>query len=1369
MIGVQKVKIMSEQDNTSNGKPESGKPVARKRRGLWWKIPVVLLVLLLILVLLAPTIASTSPVRSYALSQINQNMPGKLDVADWSLGWFSGTKANGISYTDEKGNKLIDVSAVNTPVTLMQLVAGNLHAGEIVIPEATVDAVVPAVGEQKPRQDQQPQRQAPADTKFDMPDTSATVKIQRLGGRVTFVGKDGKKATITLDKSSTLQAVLPPDGGPAKVDAKLVVVQQGTPGTVTLNANVIGLKPGTTVDYTQLTGQAQVKIELLDLDQVAAIARVQGTDMAMKGLLSGQIDANLARPMEGTAKGELAATNVVTTLGKDQIATKQLRIPIDVAMTGQGDAARLAINQLAVLLDQARVGVTGDMPVGGLKQWVNGDPITQEGTAKVVAEVPDLGAVLNTLRNTVPLQEGVQVQSGRLDVQANATLGRDGLRVQAPIALRDLGAIREGKKIGPLQPLTVDAAATLPNAKAQAGDIRDLALNIASSFLTLNAKGATFYATNARGEGDLARMRDELGSIIDLSMIRGGRFTLNIVNRQPEQGVLESNVDVKLIGVGLDLPAVQASAVTTAPVTRPSVTVAVAPPRRLENANVSISARTVLKDNLLTISEPARVEANGRLLEVPKEQAAKVLLDQAATIILSGSYQTQQKRLQVTGLDVTAGKDQPVAQVSLPQGTTADLTMAGKRGVTGAAKLNVRADLGALQEIAQRYAGTPATQPAADGLKSGMFIGNVAVEITPEGHLKTAVTESELDFDYVIGSTAYRDRVKLNAAADVSADNSNIGASVDVKGRIVNLATKAQLAMATAPDETQGLKTLKLDQLDGKTDFAEVSLVQPVVVSDWPALMAALAGKPMPAGVQVGGELLVKADMAKVMALSGKASPDAYAMAGMVTARPKIGREKQAIVASFDSQVESFRMSQGGRTVVEDPKLTLGGRVSVDPAAKVLDVSKLALTSGSGLADLTTSVRVSDLGTNNRLENGVLDLTPDLAKVWPIIRAMMPPEKQAKVAGLQVSGKRTSHIVFGGSFPTDRPYPEAIKLVTLNGDFAIEKADWTTYGINLSGTIPFTLGNGIVRFTYPGKAAEPLVCNGGTIDLSKASIDLSATDPRLSIDPKTQIATGLQLNSVLLSSLGSYIAPVFGLVSGSVTGTADVVVERCDRLPLGQLMFESTPINDGVAVASVNITNLGVNNSGIGGLLSAVGAASGEPWQLAGDLKNAMVTIEKGRCLQNVVLPINKTIQLPIKGDLRLIDNYYNSLKLALPREVAAPLLSKRAGLNVAPDDLPPTLDLDFAGPVSALKLNTDLTKIVASITQQQLQKRVLGGILGGQKPQDQKPAPAPPSPDQVIGQGRQPATQPAPQQQRKPDAIDAVEGLIDIFGGKKK
>ncbi len=82
---------------------------------------LALFVLLILLVLLGPTIASTAVVRSIVVSKINNSLNGKLDITDWSIGWTSGVTVTGIKLDDDKGRRIVEVSSVKIPASLIGL------------------------------------------------------------------------------------------------------------------------------------------------------------------------------------------------------------------------------------------------------------------------------------------------------------------------------------------------------------------------------------------------------------------------------------------------------------------------------------------------------------------------------------------------------------------------------------------------------------------------------------------------------------------------------------------------------------------------------------------------------------------------------------------------------------------------------------------------------------------------------------------------------------------------------------------------------------------------------------------------------------------------------------------------------------------------------------------------------------------------------------------------------------------------------------------------------------------------------------------------------------------------------------------------
>ena len=71
--------------------PAPGKGAHRRRR--WPLVVGGILAVLLLLVLLAPWIASTGPVRSMVIGQVNKQLNGRVEAADWSLGSTTGSRS----------------------------------------------------------------------------------------------------------------------------------------------------------------------------------------------------------------------------------------------------------------------------------------------------------------------------------------------------------------------------------------------------------------------------------------------------------------------------------------------------------------------------------------------------------------------------------------------------------------------------------------------------------------------------------------------------------------------------------------------------------------------------------------------------------------------------------------------------------------------------------------------------------------------------------------------------------------------------------------------------------------------------------------------------------------------------------------------------------------------------------------------------------------------------------------------------------------------------------------------------------------------------------------------------------------------------
>src|SRR5690349_18088820 len=120
------------QDNpptpASDAPEPSPKPAKKGRRDL--KIVAVILVLLILLVALLPTIAGLGFVRGIVVGKINQNLDGKLEVDDWSLGWTSGVVMRGVRLLDDRGEKVAVIDKVSTQLSLIGALRGKYDLGK---------------------------------------------------------------------------------------------------------------------------------------------------------------------------------------------------------------------------------------------------------------------------------------------------------------------------------------------------------------------------------------------------------------------------------------------------------------------------------------------------------------------------------------------------------------------------------------------------------------------------------------------------------------------------------------------------------------------------------------------------------------------------------------------------------------------------------------------------------------------------------------------------------------------------------------------------------------------------------------------------------------------------------------------------------------------------------------------------------------------------------------------------------------------------------------------------------------------------------------------------------------------------------------
>jgi len=212
------------------------KPIVKpKKKRRFLKFALVCFILLIVFVLLLPTIVSSGPGTNFVLSFVNKSIPGKIEIKDLSVGWFSGTKVEGLTIKDPEGASFI-VASVDAPdIALLALVRGNLALGTVTVNASQCDIVqyedgttnldrtLGTLEESKPKDE----------TPGQMP-ANLSAKLRLTAKEITYSAPQMDKAIVSgLDVQADVDS---PQSISALIKAK--VMQGKNSGTIDGNAKI---------------------------------------------------------------------------------------------------------------------------------------------------------------------------------------------------------------------------------------------------------------------------------------------------------------------------------------------------------------------------------------------------------------------------------------------------------------------------------------------------------------------------------------------------------------------------------------------------------------------------------------------------------------------------------------------------------------------------------------------------------------------------------------------------------------------------------------------------------------------------------------------------------------------------------------------------------------------------------------------------------------------------------------------------------------------------------------------------------------------------------------------------------------------------
>ncbi|HMO25845.1 MAG TPA: hypothetical protein PKB10_06210, partial [Tepidisphaeraceae bacterium] len=484
----------------------------------------MIVVLLLVLIALAPWIASTAPMRSFILSRVNANLNGRVELVNYSVGWLSGTRAEGIKVYDAQGMLALEVDEFQSPITLIDLIRGNFALGEtnvvinltriILKPDGT-----PELLDILPKSDPAPSAPDPSpgpDEPLKAPDVHGTLNVLVRGGTIEGppvplpIHLGQSTATITLDGSAPISHAL-------KLEYRL---GDGATATIESSGTVQPFQNGY-LDLPALSGDLAMKFRSVDAAASSALVDATGEHpLRIRGIVDGDVELRLARLSNINARVAMTinepwiAGGPLTT---DRIATRQIQIAANIAAAGEKPV--MTIRDTSISMPEGAIMLEGRLPQEVIDNLLAGNAPGGQGELKLTIDFPGLARFIEQLPATLRLAEGVRKTDARFQQTTQLAFEPAHIRTQQQVSLAGRGT-RDGQAIT-IPPVSVRSEATIIPRPSDTPDLRDLSLNatVAADALAIAGQGQTVAQLALDLRADLEKLTREVRQVVDLGPI----------------------------------------------------------------------------------------------------------------------------------------------------------------------------------------------------------------------------------------------------------------------------------------------------------------------------------------------------------------------------------------------------------------------------------------------------------------------------------------------------------------------------------------------------------------------------------------------------------------------------------------------------------------------------------------------------------------------------------------------------------------------------------------------------------------------------------------------------------------------------------
>lgn len=478
---------------------EPAEPRTRRSRAFRYGCYATL-VLLVVGIALAPTIASYTPLGTWAL-QTALPVDGTVSLGSLSLGWLTPVDVEELEIRDASGDAFVVVPAVRSEKSLIGLLLDFTDMGVVTVDQPRLHVVF--------HERDSNLEQAFATLLSQSTSTPFRVELKVTGAEVvvddTFAKRQFRLENVSVD------GIVSSGNQPITLVASGQLADQRQPGDFKIELRTQG---STQNSAPFASGKIDAQANALPLEMAEPLARRRLDKAELSGRLSTRLAGawgELAADGQANVQGESLITNLAvaaTALGNDRLELPRVEMPCRIAQKGD----LIDIQQLAVNCELGKVELAGSFKQEDLSASQVLQALARENY-ELKGHV-DLAQLARMLPDTLAIREGTEVTAGRVDLVLASRQQPEGMTWNGTIDIGQLGARADGRAFTWDNPLAIEFATH----EAKSGIVIDRA-RCTSSFLQVDAAG-TLDDAKATAKFDLSRLMAELQQFSDLKGLK---------------------------------------------------------------------------------------------------------------------------------------------------------------------------------------------------------------------------------------------------------------------------------------------------------------------------------------------------------------------------------------------------------------------------------------------------------------------------------------------------------------------------------------------------------------------------------------------------------------------------------------------------------------------------------------------------------------------------------------------------------------------------------------------------------------------------------------------------------------------------------